>query len=127
FILGRINAPELVLDHKSAGGFLAALIADLQGDRLGRCAREKNWNFATEAEILSSLADIKSKLGFALAGVAAVQAKDPIFQFEPAESLLHRLLIERHQVEPFVGNQALARTRHFLRVWTFCFEPCGHA
>src|ERR1051325_10843639 len=74
---------------------------------MGGETTEKHVDFVTKTKVRRPLTDVKENLRLPLAGIAAVELDNSIFEGEPAEAGLERLLIEHQQVEPQLRRSGL--------------------
>jgi len=91
--LRRVNALLLIANDKPRSAGPIVFIAHAQRDRVGGCATKQEVGLIAKADVLSALADVERKLRLPLAGVAAVELDDPIFEFESAERGAERLCV----------------------------------
>ena len=81
-------------------------IGDAQRDVARRQAVEQHRQIVAKADVLRALADVEGDGRFALAGVAAVELNDAIFDFEPRQRRRQRRLVEEAEIEPAIGDVA---------------------
>ena len=98
--LRRIHQAGLVTDDEHGGRRLVVLILDVKGDFARGQAIKQQVRLVAVADVLRALADVEGDLALALAGVAAVELDDPVFQGQTAQRGSQRLRIEHLQVEP---------------------------
>lgn len=125
--LRRVNALLLIANDKPRGGGPIVFIAHAQRDRVGGCATKQEVGLIAKTDVLSALADVERKLRLPLAGVAAVELDDPIFEFESAERGAERLCVEHLQLQPARGHIGSGRIEKALRMRTRRVQHRGGA
>ena len=81
--LCRIDPAETVANHEAGHNVRPIFIFDIKNQLHARFAVKKNIHIGPESEILRALANVEAEPGFSLAGIAAVNLDQTIFNWQP--------------------------------------------